>query len=378
MIVARIVDELEELEAYVPAWDALAVAAARPYCAPAWLLAWWRHDAPPRARLRVVVVLEGEELVGLAPFYGQPVRGRSERLGLLGSGASNRVQPLAHHGRAVTVAGAATAALADRRPRPALVHLTGVDGSGEWPELLAGQWPGRARPWLRVVQRTPAPTVDLGEGDYDEWLAAKSSNFRQQMRRSRRRLEAAGGRLRRVSATDEVVARVPEMLALHRGRMRAKGQRSNVNASVQRMLAAAAAELVPRERMWLWTVQAPDGRAISSHLFVAAGGEVAYWLGGFDDAWADAKPGLVVLLSAIEDAFATGARRVDLGAGGQGYKRRLAGGADELVEAILVPRGARYPLTRVQLGALEGRRRLALQLSGDRKRALRRMVGRWG
>jgi CelD/BcsL family acetyltransferase involved in cellulose biosynthesis len=376
MIQARIVEDLEGLERYAARWDALAVAAGRPYCAPGWLLAWWRHAAPPGARLRVVVVLEDEELIGIAPVYAQPAAGRSVRLALLGTGASNRVEPLAAADRAVPVAGAITAALTAGVPSPSLLRLSGVCVAAGWPQLLAEQWPGRVQPELRVLQRTPAPTVDLAGSDYERWLGGKSRNFRQQMGRARRRLEAAGGRFRRIVATDEVVATLPELMALHRQRMSAKRERSSIHASVERMLVDAALSLAPRRRMWLSTIEAPDGRPISLHLFVSAGGEVAYWLGGFDDRWADAKPGIVVLVAAVEHAFALGAHRLDLGAGGQEYKRRLANDSDELIEAAIIPRGARYPVTRAQLDAQEARRRMALRLSVDRKRALRRVLRR--
>jgi hypothetical protein len=58
-VVAQIKDE----------WDDLAVARARPFCSPAWMLAWWRHAAPAGAFLRIAVVREKGELVGIAPFF---------------------------------------------------------------------------------------------------------------------------------------------------------------------------------------------------------------------------------------------------------------------------------------------------------------------
>lgn len=376
MIEARVVDDLGALERLVPEWDAMAVAAARPYCAPDWLLAWWRHAAPAGARLRVAVALEDDRLIGLAPFYARPARGRAERLALLGAGASNRVQPLAAPGRSGPVAAQLAAALSGLAPSPSLVTLAGVAASTGWPELLSRHWVGRGPATLRVVGGMPAPTVDLRGASYEQWLAGKSRNFRQQMRRAARRLEASGACFRRIDARQEVVAALPDLMNLHRQRMRAKREHSALQAPVDRMLAGAAASLAPRGRMWLWTIEAEDGRAISSHLFVAAGGEVAYWLGGFDDGWADAKPGLAALLRAVEDGFALGADRLDLGAGGQHYKGRLADGRDELIEAVIVPRTARYPLTRAQVSAQQLGRRVAVHLSDDQRRGLRRLLRR--
>ena len=56
-------------------WDRLAVARRQPYSAPAWMLAWWRNVAPPGAALSVVVVREGDEAIGVAPFYATRTRG---------------------------------------------------------------------------------------------------------------------------------------------------------------------------------------------------------------------------------------------------------------------------------------------------------------
>jgi CelD/BcsL family acetyltransferase involved in cellulose biosynthesis len=229
---------------------------------------------------------------------------------------------------------------------------------------------------VRVLQTTPAPTVGLDGDGFDAWLAAKSRNFRQQMRRMRRQLDAAGARFRRIAAPGELVERLPHMTALHRQRMATKGERSRVTPAVERMLREAAERLAPAGRMWIWEAQGPDGAAISSHLFVAAGGEVGYWLGGFDDAWAAHKPGLVALVVAVEDGFSRGDRRLDLGPGGQHYKRRLADDADQLIEATLLPRTRRYPLARARLAPHELRRRVAIRMSPRRRHALRRLLRR--
>ena len=56
-------------------WDDLAIACARPYCAPGWGMAWWRNAAPEKAALRVVLVSEDGELVGVAPMFAERAGG---------------------------------------------------------------------------------------------------------------------------------------------------------------------------------------------------------------------------------------------------------------------------------------------------------------
>src|SRR5207237_381865 len=81
-------------------------ASRRPYCAPAWMLAWWRHAAPRRAALRVILVRRGDELLGVAPFFVDRGYGGLARYRFLAAGTSMRVEPLACPGAEGAVAGA--------------------------------------------------------------------------------------------------------------------------------------------------------------------------------------------------------------------------------------------------------------------------------
>ena len=71
MLTTRIIDDLHEAEALSERWRELLKRAAHdePVSTPSWLLAWWRQfgDADGR-KLALVVVEEGEKLVGLAPL----------------------------------------------------------------------------------------------------------------------------------------------------------------------------------------------------------------------------------------------------------------------------------------------------------------------
>jgi hypothetical protein len=66
---ARVIESLPDAEEFSPEWDRLAVAAGLPYCAPAWMLAWWRHLGPVNSAPRIVAVLERGGLVGLMPWF---------------------------------------------------------------------------------------------------------------------------------------------------------------------------------------------------------------------------------------------------------------------------------------------------------------------
>jgi hypothetical protein len=69
MLSSEVITELSELDPLEPEWDELAVANRLPLMSPACVMAWWRHLSPPSAEPRIVAVRDGDQLVGLAPFY---------------------------------------------------------------------------------------------------------------------------------------------------------------------------------------------------------------------------------------------------------------------------------------------------------------------
>jgi CelD/BcsL family acetyltransferase involved in cellulose biosynthesis len=127
------------------------------------------------------------------------------------------------------------------------------------------------------------------------------------------------------------------------------------------MLAAAARSLPAPERFRLWSIEI-DGHIISSHLFIAAGGVVSYWLGGFDEAWAAQHPSMQTLLIAMEHAWSVGDRVFDLGQGGGAYKYRLADEEDTLEWLVVIPRGKGHLSSRL--------RWMPMQLARSVKRSL--------
>jgi CelD/BcsL family acetyltransferase involved in cellulose biosynthesis len=337
---ARLVDDLDELRSAAAAWDGLAVAARRPYAAPAWALAWWEHMRPASARLSAVLVEDGGELIGIAPFYAD---GRDLRL-LAGDFAGN-VEPLAARGRETEVARAVAAVIGAGDPRMVVLSQQGADP--DWPELLIGVWPGGRGPQRQPGRGDPCPYVTLDGPDLDGWMASKSGSFRRDIRRHRKRLDEAGGSIR--AATAETLERdVSELLRLHRERLADRGTLLSEDGN-QPALVAAGRELLAAGRFRLLSMEI-DGVTVGSQLLVAAGGEVCAWNSGFDEAYAKQSPIMQLLIHALEDAIERGERRLSLGPGGQEYKSRLADGDDELVSCTLIPHGRGYLRGRLRKG----------------------------
>ena len=334
-MVAEVIDTPAALAAHAAAWDELAVAARRPAAAPAWLLAWLRH-ASDGARPHVVLVRDHDELVAVAPLVAVREHG-IRRLRLMGARTSMGVDVLCRAGLERAAAPLIAATL-----RADAIAFDGVPAASPWPRLLGG----RGARATRVTLRLPVPVVQLG-GD---WLASRSANFRQQMRRAWRRLEEQGARLTR----DIDVA---GFARLHRARWDPRGGSGVLTHGVEAMIADAAVRLGP-ERLRLFTLVV-EGRAISSHLFLAAGGRVTYWLGGFDDRYAREHPAQVVIAKAVEDAIDRGDDLLDLGAGDQPYKRRFATGEETLVSSVVPLGGPRLPLVLGEVAARRLRRKVA-------------------
>lgn len=340
-----VVDDDRRLGELAPAWDELACASGCPGALSGWQLAWWRACAPAGAELRVVVVREGERVAGVAPYWVMPPKRRGATVyRLLASTMTHRVEPVADPPQVEPVAAAIAAMLAGADPVPDYVAFEAADAQGRWRKALAEGWPGRSPHTLR--ERTmPAPVLQL-PGTFEDWLAGKSRNFRQQTRRLRRRLEETGGRVR-PSSMDDLDRDVEAFVRLHNLRWEDRGG-SSLSDGIGRMLSEAGRELLPLGRLRLWVVEV-DERPVSVQVFLAAGGDVLYWNGGFDPDFAHLKPALMGILAGIEDSIGRDERRLDFGGGAHDYKLRVADGDMPLAWEGLVPRERRYLQNRIKL-----------------------------
>jgi CelD/BcsL family acetyltransferase involved in cellulose biosynthesis len=371
---ALVVTREEELAPFLDAWDGLAAAAGRPFCMPAWMLAWWREGRSGDARLRVVLVLDASgELVGVGPFFAQVGRLRLAEYRLLGAGFSHRIGPLARPDREREVAATIAAALAATTPRPASVVFEGIDAADRWPELVAVGWPGRRRPRVRADVTMDAPTIAL-DAAYDAWLERRDRKFRKEARRTARRLEEDGVQGRVATEEEAVTA----LACLHEARWAERGG-SNVGPEAQRVIAAAARALDHDDgRLAVVLLEGPAG-PIAAELVLRAGDVVAFWGGGFDPAWARHAPGTQAMLVALEAAAARGACEADLGGGAHDYKRRLADRNRPLAWRTVFPPGPRSPLILLRLApkhARLGARRIARRLPQQRQAQIRRLLRR--
>lgn len=319
------------------AWRDLAIGASLPYSTPEWMLAFFAHHHVS-AQLRVVVVRDGPDIVGIGPFVcGRPDR-RPRVVGLLASGIGQRTGPLAAPGREHEVGAAIGRALAGDRVD--VLALEGVDTAATVGPAIAVGWRSPLGATRLVTDRTePAPAVTIrADADHDAWLAGQSKNFREALRRYPKAVAKRGGTIRRSDAA-ALPADLDALFRLHHERFAVLSKQSALDGTRRRALAAAVAAMDAEGLVRLWVVEA-EGEVVGAQLFFVAGGRMAGYNGGTSPGWERQSLGLVLLGQAVNDAHALGLSVLDLGAGAQGYKRRFADHDEPIAWQVLIPRTA--------------------------------------
>ena len=370
MIEARILEREKELEPIRPAWDALAVQLGMPYAAPAWMLAWWHHAAPPGAAMRVVTVSEADRLLAIAPLFATGGEGRSAHYQLLSSRLAVPTPILVDPERADEAVPALAAAINRAQPKPALLRIEGSRGMHALTtDPIIAAWPGLP-PKAQRTEAVAMPIVVIEGRSYEEWLDAKKSKFRHEAKRRRRKLEEAGGSFR-LAELGEAEEAIDTFMRLHGARWEQRGGSAALVPGVREMLAEAAAEMLPSGRLRIHLLEL-EGRTIAVQILVAAGPEVIGWSGGFDEGAKALAPAVQLTLEAVREAAGRGEQRFNLGPGGQQYKERLADARDEMAVVKVMPRGASYPRTRLRIASEQARAELLPRLRARLGGALRR------
>ncbi len=393
MITSRIIDDLPSAEKLSAEWDELACASALPMASPAWMLAWWRHQAPAGGLLRIVAVHDRDRLIGLAPLYCQtPRRGRPTAYRLLAADFSTSVSPLALRDREWEVAEAIGHALVDADPRPDLIALEPTRLDSPWLLALRDRWPGAVRPLPLRCDLQSMPVVSLREGSFDAWLAGRSAKFRSSMRRLERLFEGEGGTVR-LSTAATLRADVESFVRLHAMRWERRGD-SRLTALGERLretlldvgrvlLDEELQQLThPGKRLRLRIMEV-GGEAVCADISIAAGGQIVGFNMGWDERFKRLSAPLLALLDEIRHGFAFGDRCFELGWGGNAYKLRFANGDTPVAWNLLLPLGPRLHLALAQAAPLAGSawarekgKRLLTSEQIDRLRPLARLLPR--
>jgi CelD/BcsL family acetyltransferase involved in cellulose biosynthesis len=295
-------------------WRRLAESTGNPFVTPDWYLAWLGgigKDAEPR----VVVVRDGDgEIRGLLPLVEEH-RGGRPVLRFAGADFGDLFHPVAAPEDQAHVAARAGEVLCDSKT----IVLDRSGGSAEWARMLTESMPGH----LRVDYReAPLPFLRLDHGGWDEYLASRSRNFRNQVGRKLRNLERDHEVSFRQADAETVDEDFEALLDLHRERWLERGGSSALRGEApgfHREFARAAARN-GWLRLWFLVI---DGEPAAGWYGWRVGPRYAYYLAGFGSRWGGSSVGFLLLAHTIRSAFEEGAEAYDFLLGGETYKSRF-------------------------------------------------------
>jgi CelD/BcsL family acetyltransferase involved in cellulose biosynthesis len=324
-------ERVADLDSLRDEWAGLAERTGSVFGTWEWQSLWWEHFGGGHELLLTEARGADGRLEAILPFYvwrARPLR----IVRVLGHGPGDELGPIGE--RAATGEALGRWAAAGRFD---LLVCQQLPGPGSWLEHLPGG---------RVVARTGSPVLDFGGQSWDELLAGKSKNFREQVRRRERGLERTSElEYRLVSGRDGLDEALDTLFRLHRLRWGNSTTFARTEA-FQRDFAAAAAD---RGWLRLWLLEL-DGAPAAAWLGFRFGGAECYYQAGRDPALEDRSVGFVLLAHTIRAAVAGGAREYRFLRGDEPYKYRFASD-DPGLETIVLARGAagRAALTAARL-----------------------------
>jgi CelD/BcsL family acetyltransferase involved in cellulose biosynthesis len=313
-----------ELTALRDDWSRLADASGNVFLTWDFTATWWRHFGAGREPVIGSVRRDGA-LTALVPLHRGGAGVRTLRFS--GSGVADQV------GVVCAPSDIPAAAAELNRIRAEVPHdvffgdrLGGAEG---WSDHL------RARP----VMREANPVLDIETSDWDEFLAGRSSNFRQQARRYERRLSRDHElRYRLCSTLGELDDYLDVLFDLHERRWGAGTTEFQTEPSRAFHGDFARAAL---ERGWLrlWIAEL-NGRPAAAWYGFRFGGSDWFYNSGRDPAFDRLSVGLVMTMHAVREAVTDGMHAYRFLLGGEEYKSRFATGDDGL-DSFVIPRTLR-------------------------------------
>jgi CelD/BcsL family acetyltransferase involved in cellulose biosynthesis len=283
-----------------------------------WLSIWWRHFG----RGRPLLLRAGRDADGrlrvVLPLYvwaARPLR----VVRFLGHGPGDELGPICAPGDRPAAALALRRTLAEAETD--LFLGDDVRRDAGWPDLLgSGAIDPEASPVARLHGRT-----------WEELLAAKSANLRQQIGRRERNLGREHDLRYRLADREGLQDALGTLFALHSARWHGRGAFRPLEAFHREFAVAAF------DRGWarLWLLELDGQPAAAWYGFRFAGVE-SYYQAGRDPAWSRGAVGFVLLAHTVREALSDGMDEYRFLRGGEAYKFRLADedpGLETIVEA---------------------------------------------
>lgn len=298
------VDVLSDLTAAEPVWRALADSTPNPFATFEWAQAWRRHHENRGEPLLGVCRTSSGRDVALLALQRQDVAG-VRTLRFWGAEAADVSGPVCAPGDEILAAQGLRALLAATSDWQVLLGER-LPATTAWPNLLDA-----AR-----VRREASPVLLLGSQGWVGWLATRSRNFRQQVRRHERNLLLRGATFR-LSSQDTLARDLESLFALHALRW-PEGTHFSRHRRFHEDFAGAAAA---RGWLRLWLLEV-DGRPVAAWYGLRYAGHDWYYQAGRDPDWDSLHAGGVLLAHTVRDAADAGMTSYRFLRGDEAYKAR--------------------------------------------------------
>jgi CelD/BcsL family acetyltransferase involved in cellulose biosynthesis len=306
---------------------------ATPFMSAVWARSWWPHFAAG-AEPFVMVVSDGDEIVGLAPLVRRR-RGGFRILEPVGMEPGDYWDLLAAPGR--------REAVADAFARGLLEH------AGQWDAWILRCTPADSpveaaldRAGLSAVlrPRIQAPVLALPD-TFDAYLAGLSSSHRQNLRRHLRRLDSGEVALREVTDVAELPAAIDRWQVLRAKQWSAARRPINpthMTPHFAEFMRDVTEALVPHGLAQVWEFER-EGSVVGAYVNFADEHAYHWYLGGFDPEHARLGLGKIAIGHGIRTSIEAGRSVYDFGRGAEAYKYWY-GARDKLLAARVVGHAA--------------------------------------
>lgn len=354
---------LETVEVSRPlqeAWDGLAEGSGNVFGSSEWARAWWRHWGTGYPLKVTTCRGQNGDLMAVFPLYlaaRRPLR----ILRFIGHGPADLLGPVHVPEERHAVGAALRSHLRSTSSRWDLVLAQQVPVAGGWSDTLTGH----------VLRRERSPLLRLRWSTWDEYLATRSANFRQQVRRKGRRVTRSHSvRFRLTSNPDRLDHDLSCLFALHAARWGAAASAAFA-PSRQAFHRDFARRALCRGWLRLWMMEVDDVPVAAWYGF-RMGGVESYYQSGRDPRWERESVGLILLAHTVRCALEDGMREYRFLRGGEAYKDRFTDDEAETESFVL---GSGF---RGSVAVAAARRSAGRSWSHGPLAAVRRAVGLGG
>lgn len=314
------VGELDELR---DEWTELAHASGNIFSTWEWASAWWRHGVGGRPLLLYASREDDGRLGVMIPLYlwsARPLRVAR----FLGHGPADQLGPLSRAPDRARAGDALRHVVAEARLDVLLAEL--LPGGEGWSRALGSP----------PLLRESSPTLSL-DGGWEAYLAQRSRNLRQQVRRRERLLASRHPvRLRLTSDPERLQDDLTLLFSLHVARW---GKRRSAFTRWEDFHREFATVALERGWLRLWFLELDGQPAAAWYGFRFAGIE-SYYQAGWDPNRSDESVGFCLLAHSIREAAEDGMREYRFLRGAEPFKLRFAN-ADPGLETIALVRGTK-------------------------------------